>query len=216
VRLALEKMARDLSMAYISQNEDTGQAEKRTLFVGRHHLGADELRFSFFGHQRLYQDANECDTAQVMYFSARDREDSRKMNLIRRETRRLQYLKPEDAPGQSDIICDDIVSLTFAFWDARDKQWREEWVTNAADGQPDRLPSRVKITLTARDERGREVPFTTEARIAIQEPLNLRAVDVATQPGGQPAACGGQNQPCCSPPAAACTGSFNCKGGTCK
>jgi general secretion pathway protein J len=216
VRLALEKMARDLSMAYISQNEDTSQPERRTLFVGKRHTGADEIRFSYFGHQRLYQDANECDTAQVMYFSARDREDNRKMNLIRRETRRLQYLKPEDSPGESDIICDDIVSLKLDYWDARDKQWREEWVTNAADGQPDRLPSRVRITLTARDERGREVPFQTEARIAMQEPLNLRAVDVQGIAGTPPpATCGAKGQPCCSAPTPACNTGLACAGGTC-
>ena len=46
-----------------------------------------------------------------------------------------------------------------------------------ADGQPDRLPSKVRITLTVRDERGKEVPFQTQARVFMQEPLNLRAVD---------------------------------------
>jgi hypothetical protein len=65
------------------------------------------------------------------------------------------------------------------------------------------LPGRVKITLTVRDERGHEVPFTTEVRIAMQEPLNLRAVD-AQQPSSSPGsqcnakgqACGTGQQPC--------------------
>jgi general secretion pathway protein J len=182
VRIGLERLAREVSMAYLSQNEDTSQPERRTFFVGKRHTDIDELRFSYFGHQRLYQDANECDTAQVLYYSARDREDGRKLNLIRRETRRLSNLKPEEAAGDSDIVCDDIVRLRLDYWDARDKQWREEWVTTSADGQPDRLPSRVKITLTVHDERGKEVPFVTEARIAMQEPLNSKPVDVATTP----------------------------------
>jgi general secretion pathway protein J len=184
VRIALERMAREVSMAYLSQNEDTSQQERRTFFVGKRHTDIDELRFSYYGHQRLYQDANESDTAQVAYTPARDREDPRKTNLVRRETRRLSNLKMEDAPGEADIICDDVIKLRLDYWDARDKQWREEWVTTAADGQPDRLPSRVKITLTVHDERGKEVPFVTETRLAMQEPLNLKPADLTPQ--GQP------------------------------
>jgi general secretion pathway protein J len=177
VRIALERLAREVSQAFLSQNEDTSQPERRTLFVGKRKFDIDELRFSYFGHQRLYQDANECDTAQVSYYAGRDPRTNRP-NLVRRETRRLTYLKLEEQAGEADIVCDDVVRLQLDYYDSRDKIWREEWVTNAADGQPDRLPSRVKITLTVRDERGQEVPFTTEARISMQEPLNLKAVDL--------------------------------------
>jgi type II secretion system protein J len=185
VRLALERLARDLSMAYVSQNEDTSQPERRTKFVGKRHVGGDEVTFSYFGHQRLYQDANECDTALVSYYTQADREDSRKVNLIRRESRRLAYDKLSNIPSEGDVICDDIVAFRLDYWDQRDKKWRDEWVTTSADGQPDRLPTRVRITLTVRDERGREVPFISETRLPMQEPLNLTANDIATQPGNQ-------------------------------
>jgi general secretion pathway protein J len=185
VRLALERLTRELSMAYISQNEDTFQQERRTFFQGKRHADYDEVRFSYFGHQRLYADGRESDTAQVVYICAPDREDSRRTNLLRRETRRLSNLKPDEAPGETDIVCDDIVKFRLEYWDARDKQWREEWVTTAADGQPDRLPSRVRVTLTVHDERGKEVPFQTEARLAIQEPLNSKPND-QQMPGAPP------------------------------
>ena len=99
----------------------------------------------------------------------------------RRESRRLGYLKPEELSGETDVMCDDVVQLKLTYYDSRDKQWREEWNTTSADGQPDRLPSKVKIVLTVRDERGQEVPFTTQVHIAMQEPLNLKATD-ATAP----------------------------------
>ena len=188
VRLALERMSREISMAYVSQDEDTSQPERRTFFQGKRHTEFDEIRFSYFGHQRLYQDGRESDTAQVLYWGQHDRDDPHKTNLLRRETRRLTNLKPEDAAGETDIICDDVVKLRLDYWDARDKIWREEWVTTTADGQPDRLPSRVRIVLTVHDERGKEVPFETETRIAMQEPLFLKANDWA--PPGAPAATG--------------------------
>jgi general secretion pathway protein J len=198
VRVALDRMARDIGQAFLSQNEDTAQPERRTLFVGKNKFGVSELRFSYFGHQRLYQDANECDTAQVGYYSLRNRETG-KTDLMRRETRRLQHLKLDDNPGETDTLCDDVVKLKFDYWDSRDKQWREEWDTTAADGQPDRLPARVRVTLTVHDERGREVPFSTEIRVAMQEPLNSRPQDI---PGiGQnqnQSQCGAKGQACCT------------------
>src|SRR5260370_34426313 len=97
----------------------------------------------------------------------RDREISGRTKLMRRESRRLQYQKIEDQAGETDIVCDDVVRLKLDYWDSRGKVWREEWVTNSADGQPDRLPSRVRITLTGDDEPGEEVPYQTQARIAM-------------------------------------------------
>jgi general secretion pathway protein J len=200
VRLALERMAREISMAYVSQNEDTSQAERRTRFYGKRHSDIDELMFSYFGHQRLYQDANECDTALVYYYSARDKEDSRKTNLMRRETRRLSNYKIDEQAGEADVVCDDVVKLQLSYWDARDKIWREEWITTSADGQPDRLPSKVKITLTVRDERGKEVPFQTEARLAMSVPLNntpanLQVTGVGNAPRLQTPPSGANGQP---------------------
>jgi general secretion pathway protein J len=194
VRIALDRMARELAMAYLSQNEDTAQPERRTRFVGKRHGKIDELTFSYFGHQRLYEDAQEGDTAVISYTQMSDKEHRGTIDLMRRETRRLGYFKPEDLAGQRDILCDDIVGLRVDYYDARDKTWREEWNTTVADGQPDRLPSKIKITLTVHDERGREIPFQTQTRVMLQEPLNLKAVDIATTPaaanpdGGAPRA----------------------------
>jgi general secretion pathway protein J len=191
VRLALDRMARELSMAYVSQNEDVLQQERRTRFLGKPHGDVDELTFSYFGHQRLYQDANECDTALVSYYAARDRNDSRKINLIRRETRRLSNLKIDDQAGEADIVCDDVVKLKLQYWDDRNKEWREDWATTSGAGQVDRLPAKVKITLTVHDERGVEVPFQTQVKVAMSEPLsnapqNLVPTGVGQAPSGVP------------------------------
>src|SRR5262249_36252048 len=107
----------------------------------------------------------------------RDLDNPRLTNLLRRETRRLQNLRFEEAPGEADILCDNVVRLHFDYYDSRDKTWREEWITTAPDGQPDRLPSKVRIILTVRDERGQETPFKPEPQIMMKEPLNLKAAD---------------------------------------
>ncbi len=186
VRIALDRIAREIGQSYLSQHEDSTQPERRTQFTAKKRSDIDEVKFSFFGHQRLYQDANEADTSLVAYFGGRDPYDSRKTNLLRREGRRLQAIKLEDQNNEVAIVCDDVVRFKLDYYDSREKIWRGEWNTTAADGQPDRLPSKIRITLTVRDERGEEVPFQTQVRVAMQEPLFLRAVDPAAPSGAKP------------------------------
>ena len=213
VRIALDRMVRDITQAYLSQNEDTAQPERRTLFVGKNKFGVSELRFSYFGHQRLYQDTHECDTAQVGYFPMINRETG-KTDLMRRETRRLQYLKLDDNPGETNVLCDDVIKLKFEYWDSRDKVWREEWDTTSADGQPYRLPTRVRITLTVKDERDKEIPFLTEARISVLEPLNSVPNDstyaASSSSSNTQPSCGAAGQACCAAPAKPCANGNAC------
>src|SRR5262249_27165612 len=95
-------------------------------------------------------------------------DDRRKMNLMRRETRRLQALDPRRQAGEAYVLCEVIVRLKFQYYDRQRKEWREEWSTRSADGQQG-LPWRVRIVLTVRDERGIEVPYVTEARVMLAE-----------------------------------------------
>src|SRR5262245_15587181 len=53
VRVALMRMAREIEMAYVSDNENTAIANRRTLFVASSRVDVDELTFSTFAHQRL-------------------------------------------------------------------------------------------------------------------------------------------------------------------
>jgi general secretion pathway protein J len=168
VRMALGRIAREISMAYFSDHEDPTIADRRTFFDGRSHGSTDELSFSYMGHQRLYKDAAESDTAVVQYTTEPDPDDRRKANLMRRETRRLQALDPRNIPGESYVLCEDIVRFKLSYYDRQKKEWRDEWSTRSADGQQ-YLPWRVKIQLTVRDERGVEIPFVTEARTMLPE-----------------------------------------------
>jgi len=169
VRMAMERMAHEIAMAYISDHEDPTTTDKRTLFEGRSRGGGvDELTFSYLGHQRLYKDVAESDTATVMYFGESDPVDRHKLNLVRRETRRLQPGDPRRQAGDTYILCENVVRMKLQFYDRQKKEWRDEWSTVSADGQQ-YLPWRVKITLTVRDERGSEVPFVTETRTMLTE-----------------------------------------------
>ncbi len=175
LRLALGRMTREISMAYLSQGDRVATDKPRTFFVSERNSKIDELKFSYLGHMRLHEDAKECDQAVVRYYAASDPADSSRTHLWRQETRRIDYWKSDDlddvAPAYA--LLEDVQELHFEFFDQQQNDWRDTWNTRSADGQPDRLPVKVRITLTFRDERDKPMTIITAARIHMREALNL-------------------------------------------
>lgn len=172
VRVALMRMAREIEMAYLAADIQTGAAYTRTFLIGSSQSSVDELSFSTFAHQRLRGGLAESDTAVVTYYGARDPDDGRITNLMRRETRRLQAEDPKSLLGESYVLCPDIVSVKFSYWDYIKKEWQREWDTRTPG--VDKLPSHIRISLTVVDERGKEVAYSTDARIHMTEKVELQ------------------------------------------
>jgi len=171
VRVALGRLEKDVSMAYLSQNQDSLSPEPRTMFVGESSMSGDSLRFSAFVHQRLYANAKESDQTIVSYYVDSDPDDRSVKNLYRRETRRTAQEKWDALPADTDVLFTGIDKFKLQYWDAKDREWEDEWSTVSADGKPHRVPDRVKITLGFKDERGKDVSFVTQARVHMQEEL---------------------------------------------
>jgi general secretion pathway protein J len=172
VRVALMRMSREIEMAFVAF-EATSTQDRRTMFSGVSHTDYDELRFSWFGHLRMRADAAEGDTALVSYFPLTDPEDARFTNLMRRETRRLESKDLKLIPGETYLLCPNVSRLKFAYYDYRQKDWRDDWDTTKADGQQ-YLPTQVRIALTVLDERGAPVTFTSIARLHTLERVEYK------------------------------------------
>ena len=173
VRVALTRMARELEMAYLSDNENTAITNRRTFFAASARADVDEVTFASFAHQRLRAGAAEGDSALISYYGAPDPDNRRVLNLMRRETRRLQAEDPSSLLGEAYILCPDVARVKFAFYDHRKKEWQTDWSTLDASGTP-YLPAHVRITLTIVDDRGQEVSYSTDARIQVTENVSYR------------------------------------------
>jgi general secretion pathway protein J len=173
-RVALLRMTREVEMAFISDAEDQFNPDRRTMFVGTP-SSSDELRFSWFGKQRLRADGAEADSSVVMYYLAPDPDDRGLMNLMRRETYRLEKGDPKTLPGEAYVLCPNVTRVKFNYYDVRKKEWREDWNTLSADGQPF-LPTHVRIWLSLVDERGQEVTYFSSARLMMTEKVGYRPV----------------------------------------
>ncbi len=166
-RLALTRMAREISMAYVSDHFDTTQYRERpTLFRGRE----DDLLFTTMAHERLWRDAKESDESLVEYQVDRDPDHPGEDALLRREKAHID----DDAErgGRKDVVCERVARLDLRYWDRKRNEWVREWSTRAVDHAAD-LPTRVRIELELRMPSGGTEKFTTEARLAVTRPLDF-------------------------------------------
>lgn len=174
VRGGMSRMVTELSMAYLSFNRPLDDDKHYTLFEGRDSFDTDSLTFSAFAHLRVRKDSNESDQSVIQYFVEQDPEDKGRSHLYRRESRRLTGDRPENLEEffPAYILVEDVVKFDAKYWDPRAMEWRDEWATMRVDMQPDRLPERVKISLTIKDG-DEEVEFHDQVVLLMQEKIDL-------------------------------------------
>ncbi len=166
LRAATNRMTREIGSAFVSDRYDPKRYrdsfDRPTNFVGER----DRLLFSSLAHQRLYADAKESDQMTVEYTvktstekNARGRQD-----LIRRENPVVQDRM--DRGGTEEVLFEGIKKLELSYWDTDRKEWDDEWDTRRSE-RKSVLPTRVRITLIAPDENGKEVRYTTQVRVML-------------------------------------------------
>jgi len=174
IRAALDRMSRELSMAYVSVhlNPSPSMQTMVTAFEGRDHGDDDRVDFTSFSHQRLFRDAHESDQNEISYFLTHDPSRRDVRVLARREQNRI-----DDDPGRGgrvEVLVEDVTGLQIEYLDPLSGQWLDSWSSTQGAGQPNRLPSQVKILLTVPDPRGgrRSRTFGTRATIPLTFALN--------------------------------------------
>lgn len=181
INVALARMSREISMAFLSQDFDhtrfRDKSDAPTFFMG----DRDNLVFTAFAHQRRYKDAKESDQAVFDYKMGRDEDadegsdEASRDVLLRRENPLLELETDScrnggraDECGPTMVLSEEVKKLEFQYYDDEKHEWVDSWSTR---GDRDRLPERVKIILTATDESGKDVQYSTEARIMMRLPI---------------------------------------------
>src|SRR3984957_19321959 len=171
-REAIQRMFRDLSGAYISPAVPAVPAlmTSRTAFVGKSSIPFDRMDFTSFAHLRTERDSHESDQAEVGYFVVPDPEVPDKMDLVRREQTPIDY-EPLKG-GIVNVVAEDVEKFDVRFLDPMTAQWVETWDTMHVNGQPNRLPLEVDITLVLKGiGEGPPYSYTTKIFLPIQSPL---------------------------------------------
>ncbi|MBS1153585.1 MAG: ral secretion pathway protein GspJ [Myxococcaceae bacterium] len=166
LRTAMARMTREIGAAYVSDRYDSKRYrdafDRPTNFIG----ARDKLMFTTLAHQRLSSDAKESDQMIVEYqVKASVEKGVRNRNdLVRREKVVLE--ERMERGGSEDVLFEGAKKIEFQYWNSERKQWEDEWDTRRND-RKSILPTRVKLTLFAVDENGKEVKYTTQTRIML-------------------------------------------------
>ncbi len=170
-RRTLTRLARELTMAYLSEHYDHARFRERpTLFRGKDGGRRDDLLFTSFSHERLVRDAKESDQAQLEYTVEADPERSGKLALFRRE--KLYLDEDPDRGGDKELVLRHVTGFDVQYWDWTKQEWMNDWVSSSVERQGT-LPTRVKVRLTLEMPNGKEETFETQARVAIIRPLDF-------------------------------------------
>ncbi|MFW6067510.1 MAG: PulJ/GspJ family protein [Myxococcota bacterium] len=173
VRLALDRMARELSMAYVSAHVNPNPTLQRmlTAFVG----DEERVDFTSFSHRRLMRDSHESDQNELGYFVAHHPDGSGRQVLARREQHRID--EDPRTGGKSMILVEDVEELELEYLDPTSGEWLRSWDSTQAAMQPNRLPSQVKIRLTVPHPRKERESLTlgTRTSLPLQFALNHAA-----------------------------------------
>jgi general secretion pathway protein J len=168
IRQAMQRMATEISMAYITAHRDCDEKRTKTIFLGQRATNGMRLDFTSFSHVKMRADANESDQNELSYWVDRHPDDPSLQVLMRREQARIDD-EPEEG-GVEHILAEGVTELEFEFYDAREDEWEDEWDSSNLD-QRRRLPMFVKIQLKALDHRGDEETFVTKTRVFLQREI---------------------------------------------
>lgn len=170
----VSRMSQEFAMAYVSVQLNPSQTLQavRTAFIGTDRGTADRVDFTAFSHRRLYRDAHESDQEEISYFMANNPDDTSKHVLARRSQPRV-----DDNPrkgGRVEVLLEDVTAFDIKYLDPMSGEWLSSWNTSQAIGQPSRLPSQVKISLSVVDPRNptRSITLTTRVPVRIRYALN--------------------------------------------
>jgi len=173
-RETLQRIARELSSAYLSMHVPSNQAliTGKTAFVGRSSSQFDRVDFTAFAHRRTDRDSHESDQAEVGYFALPDPNGEGKMDLVRREQTPID-LEPVKG-GIVEVIAEDIEEFDVRYLDPTTGVWNETWDSTQVTGQPNRLPLAVSVRLVLKGVGdGAPYAYTTKVFLPIQQPLSF-------------------------------------------
>jgi general secretion pathway protein J len=174
VHMALDRMARELTMAYVSThvNPSLDLRFVQTAFIGKDNGEDDRIDFTSFSHRRLYRNARESDQNEISYFVTESPDDPNTRVLARREQNRVD--EDPRRGGKSQILVENVEEFNVDYFDPLLNDWVQTWSTIDALAQPNRLPTQVRVRLTVEDPRrpNETQTFGTRVTIPITYALN--------------------------------------------
>jgi general secretion pathway protein J len=176
-RIALERISRELSTAYMSGNITTPNTYK-TVFVGKNEDPVDTLWFASLSHHRIYRDSRESEQTELTYWGEPDPDDRDTYVLLHREAPRIDHESDKD--GTILPLAYGVQRLDFKYLDPKTNEWEEEWDSTGID-HPNIMPRAVRVVLVlegpdaADPEKTAEFAYATTVMLEFSNEMSSSA-----------------------------------------
>ncbi|MSQ00704.1 MAG: prepilin-type N-terminal cleavage/methylation domain-containing protein [Myxococcales bacterium] len=173
-RVALDRLRRDLRLAYLTENTSAVNTY-RTQFIGKND-DPDQLWFTTLSHHRMYRESRECDQTEVTYWTEDDPTMDGAKVLLRREAPRIDH-EPEN-DGLISPLAYHLKDINYRYINPKTNTWLDEWDSTGVD-TANSLPRAVQIALVFLvpdpEEEGRlvERPYATTVLLHYADRLTL-------------------------------------------
>ncbi len=185
-RVALDRLRRDLRLAYLTSNTSAVNTY-RTQFIGKND-DPDQLWFTTLSHHRMYRESRECDQTEVTYWTEDDPTMDGAKVLLRREAPRIDQEPEKD--GLIAPLAYHLKDVNFRYINPKSNSWLEEWDTTGVD-QANLLPRAVQIALVfivpdpEDEEKTVERPYATTVILHYADKLTTSATSNSSSTSGE-------------------------------
>ena len=160
-RTTLDRLIRDLTS--IQQVNSVYKLQAETGAIGRHAFGT--LIFPSAAHLAFNENEIDGSFAQIGYYVEED-QSSGEFSLRRSDLLDLNSTKEKSKSG-GYVICRNIDSLIFKFYDINGKDYDSWDSTSSLDLQKGKLPVTVQIELSLVNESNKEKPFLFMTKVSL-------------------------------------------------
>jgi general secretion pathway protein J len=175
LRIGMERMVRELSMAFVSINANPlSLRHMRTTFVGKEIGFGSRIDFTSVSHTRIYRNSKESDQNELSYFLADDPKGEGKV-LARRMQPRIDE-RPEEG-GRVEVLISNVLEFQLEYLDPATWEWLRSWDAVSGVGQTNRLPAqiRIKLVVPGVDGKRRQDVFGTRVTLPMTWAFNHAA-----------------------------------------
>lgn len=141
-RVALDRLTRELSLAYLTENTNVNTFQ--TVFVGRDESDGESMWFATTSHRRTYRNSRESDLTEITLWLEDDPDSSTHSVLLHRESGLIDQFPDEG--GAILPLARNVTRFQVFYLDNQTAEWLEEWDSTGVD-TPNRLPRAVQIVL---------------------------------------------------------------------
>ena len=166
-RVALDRMTRDLSQAFLSVNQGVDETTK-TVFIGER----DRIVFCYVGNVPVRAGGLETDQGVIEFRIGGSSDEHGGRKLIRRFKPHIDD-DPESG-GEEMVLATGVKELRFEYYDRASEDWDSDWKADdmLQNDEPGFvLPPRIRIHLELVDSGGEEHLFDTQTALYMQRPF---------------------------------------------